>query len=385
MSATEEKARKPLRVFCSYAHEDHDFCRQLVRSLSGLRQLGYVEVWSDDDIGAGREWDPEIRQQLEEADVIVFLVSYACCDSDYIIGVEYKRAMERRREGGAEIIPFVVTDVDYAGTPFARLNGRVKFKGNPLAVDLWDSPHTPFKEVAKEIRRLYEAQAAERPAGPALPVGFWAPERREHVVGRQGLIDELGAALRGLDRGSVALVGGGGVGKTTIALEYAWQHAQEYGLVAWLHAEDETTLTADYVEMAARVGVAATDRDEAKAFFRQWLATHAGWLIVFDNAVSADAVRECLPERIRGHVVITSRERGWWQLAAELPVDRLPQDDAVTLLRDLTGDPDNAAAAEIADLLRGIPLALNDAAQAVKEGTSLRAYLEENRRRLTAG
>src|SRR5690349_18716965 len=116
MSATEERARTPLRIFCSYAHEDYSFCEQLRTALSGLRNLGLVESWSDRDIRAGREWDPEIRQQLDDADVIVFLVSYECCDSEYIMNFEYPRAVERQKTQGAEIIPLVITDVDYPGT-----------------------------------------------------------------------------------------------------------------------------------------------------------------------------------------------------------------------------------------------------------------------------
>jgi hypothetical protein len=384
MTVTEERARTPLRIFCSYAHEDYEFCQHLRKALSGLRTLGLVEDWSDGDLGPGREWDPKIRQQLDDADVIVFLVSYECCDSEYIMTYEYPRARERQKTQGAEIIPLVVTDVDYRGTPFAGLTPRVLVKGEPLAVALWPSPRTAFKEVAREIRELAEARApADRPAVPSLPVGFWAPERREHVIGRQPLIDHLANTLQAHDRSSVALVGGGGVGKTTIALEYAWQHAQDYRLVTWLRAEDSTTLTADCVEMAKRVGVAATDRDEAKAAFRQWLATNSGWLIVFDNAVDHAAVRECLPDTIRGHVIVTSRERGWWEVAAEVPVDRLTPASAVTLLREVSGDDDAVAAAELADLLEGIPLALNDAGQAVREGgTSLRAYLDAIRPRL---
>jgi hypothetical protein len=366
----------------------------LYKSLAGLRRLGLVEVWRDEDIKAGSNWDSLIRDELERADVIVFLVSYDCCDSDYLMEVEFERAMARRAEG-VEIIPLVVTYVDYRGTPFGQLEGRVKLEQEILPVEQWQPQKVAYGLVAQEIRKIAEARAAGTPTDregtrtvpPSVPRGFWAPERRDLVVGRTHSIGSLASVLRrDPEQRVVALVGNGGVGKTTIALEYAWQYAGDYDLVAWLRAEDRATLAWDCGRMATHIGIAATDLNDAKASFRQWLAINDRWLIVFDNAVDLAAVRECLPPDISGHVVITSRNRGWAELAVEQDVGRLSADYAADMLRQLTGDTDAAAAAELADLLECLPLALHDAAAAVKEQrTSLRSYIAEHQSRLARG
>jgi hypothetical protein len=387
MDAGKQSTQTVLRVFCSYAHEDHAFSRQLRTALAGLERLGVVESWSDADIGAGREWDKSVREELERADVIVFLVSYECCASDYVMEVEYPRAIERARAEGAEIIPLVVTEVDYKGTPFAKLDPRVKFKQTIRPIERWRPRRAAFAELSREIRQLAESRpvSSARAAPPSLPYGFWSPERRDVVVGRRGAIDAVSSALRDHGDAIVALVGNGGVGKTTIALEYTWQHAADYDLVAWLRAENPVTLAGDYVQMAKRLGIASTDQEGAKAGFRRWLEENDRWLIVFDNAADHTMMREYLPDAVGGHVVITSREHGWSDLATEIDVDRLPRDDAADLLRELTGDRDAVAAAELADLLEGRPLALQDAAAAVNETRiSLRAYVDTNRPRLSA-
>jgi hypothetical protein len=66
---------KPLDVFFSYAHEDGSDRDTLNTHLSFLKRQGLIRQWSDRDITGGTEWDPEIRRQLEEAHIILLLVS----------------------------------------------------------------------------------------------------------------------------------------------------------------------------------------------------------------------------------------------------------------------------------------------------------------------
>lgn len=48
----------------------------------------------------------------------------------------------------------------------------------------------------------------------------------------------------------------GGVGKTQLALEYAYRYASMYDGVWWLHAETPVTLASDYAALAPHLGVA---------------------------------------------------------------------------------------------------------------------------------
>ncbi|TFD37761.1 toll/interleukin-1 receptor domain-containing protein [Cryobacterium sp. TMT1-19] len=380
--------RAPLRVFCSYAHKDYKFSSELHIALSGLRRLGLIETWDDENIKAGDDWDSMIRAELERADVIIFLVSYECCESDYVMDVEFQRAEERLTQG-LTIIPLVVTEVDYPGTPFKRIEGLLKVDKCLRPIDTWKRRREAYSRVAQEIRRIAETEpvatttkyleSAGRPTSPPHVIG--APERREVVVGRMHAIGSLASKLVS-DR-SVALVGSGGVGKTTVALEYTWQYASRYNFVAWLRAENSMTLGSDCARMAMHLGLAPSDDADGHAGLRQWLETNEGWLLVFDNATDVDDVRGCLPAKLSGSVIITSRKHGWTEVATEMDVDRLSPDHAAELLMKLTGDDDAAAAADLADLLEGRPLALQDTAAAVKhQGDSLRAFLREYRSRL---
>ena len=90
-----------VKVFCCYAHEDEAFLNKLQAHLSPLRREGLLELWSDRDISAGAEWQHEIEERLDEADIILILVSPDFMNSDYCYGIEMKRALERHLIGEA--------------------------------------------------------------------------------------------------------------------------------------------------------------------------------------------------------------------------------------------------------------------------------------------
>ena len=114
---------KPLDVFYSYAHEDGSYRDMLNTHLSLLRRQGLIRQWSDRDITGGMEWDPEILRKLEEAHIILLLISADFLASDFIWNEEMKRAMERHAAGQARVIPIILRECDW---PSARRSASCK-------------------------------------------------------------------------------------------------------------------------------------------------------------------------------------------------------------------------------------------------------------------
>ena len=110
---------KPVTLFISYAHEDQEYLAMLIKQLSDLKRIGIIQSWHDRMINAGDRWQDEIDQALEEARVIVFLISPDFIASEYINGVEVKRAKERHAQGLARIIPVIVKDVFWEKNPLS--------------------------------------------------------------------------------------------------------------------------------------------------------------------------------------------------------------------------------------------------------------------------
>ena len=215
-----------------------------------------------------------------------------------------------------------------------------------------------------------------RPEAAGLPVRL-AP-RPVLLAGREGLLAELDARLAGRPGPRVvALCGLGGAGKTSVAVEYAHRHLAEVGLCWQFPAEDPAVLAAEFGVLAAQLGAReVTDPRNPVASVHGVLArAQTGWLVVFDNAPDREAVAPFVPPAGPGRVLITTQNQQWPPgQALDVPV--LDPEVAADFLVTRTGDPDRAAARELAAELGGLPLALEQAAAYMQAtGTILAWYL----------
>ena len=64
-----------VRLFYSYCHKDASYRESMERFLAHLRRQGYLREWHDAEILPGRNIRPEIREKMDQADIIVFLFS----------------------------------------------------------------------------------------------------------------------------------------------------------------------------------------------------------------------------------------------------------------------------------------------------------------------
>jgi tetratricopeptide (TPR) repeat protein len=381
MHTSTPAASQPVQVFFSYSHRDEALRDELAKHLDILRRQGVISTWHDRCITAGREWAGEIDRELETADVILLLISVDFLSSDYINDVELTRAMARHEAQSALVIPVILRPCRWQRGAFAKLQA-LPTNGEPVTSGKWASQDDAFLVVAQGIERAAEehserqrAERAARPDGAAVPIWRVPYRRNISFIGREGLLEELQQALT--SSAAVALTGMGGIGKTQLALEYAYRHRDEYRSVWWVRAEDEATLAADYAGLAAALGMAEREAKEQAvlvAAVRLWLEQNAGWLLVFDNAGSRAAVRDYVPLG-RGAVIITSREPVWSGVATPFGLEVLASEEAVAFLCKRTGDTDAAAATALSETLGRLPLALEQAAAYIEDtGGSLQHY-----------
>ena len=165
-------------------------------------------------------------------------------------------------------------------------------------------------------------------------------------------------------RRRVALTGTAGVGKTQLALEYAYRHAHEFDLVWWLRAEEPTTLQEDYAALAEPLELPEAQESELAVVayaVRRELSRREHWLLVFDNATGAEGGSAPAAGRQRpdsDHLAHT--RAGPSLLSVDLPT--LTRAASVTLLLARTGQDDREAADALAAELGDLPLALEQAA-----------------------
>ena len=222
---------------------------------------------------------------------------------------------------------------------------------------------------------------AERTADGQVIRYYNLPRRNPAFTGRADLLAALRAALTSGRPAALtqALHGLGGIGKTQLALEYAYRHLPDYDLVWWLRAEDSITLASDLAALATPLFLPERrepDQSVVVAAVLRWLEGHGRWLLVYDNAPDPATVKPYLPRAGAGHVVLTSRYTAWRGHADPLTVPVLPDPEAVAFLLARTGQTDADAALALARELGCLPLALEQAAAYIEErGQTLPGYL----------
>ncbi len=156
------------RVFISYSHKDEDLRDQLEVQLSMLKRQGLIEVWHDRRLLAGDHLDWTISKELDEADVILLLVSPDFLASDYCYKIEKGRALERHREGTARLVSVILRPCDWHHTDLAQYL-VTPTDGTP--VTRWADRDEAFLDVTKSIRRTIEE----------LGVGAEAKEKHDFI------------------------------------------------------------------------------------------------------------------------------------------------------------------------------------------------------------
>ncbi|MHC0066526.1 GUN4 domain-containing protein [Nostoc sp. UIC 10890] len=144
-----------LKLFFSYSHKDELLRDELAHHLSTLRREGVISTWHDRRILPGQEWDRQINDNLNTADIILLLVSSYFIDSDYCWDVEVKNAIERHHTGKACVIPVILRSVDWNGAPFGKLQALPK-NAEPVESRNWHNQHEAFTDVARGIRAVAE-------------------------------------------------------------------------------------------------------------------------------------------------------------------------------------------------------------------------------------
>jgi tetratricopeptide (TPR) repeat protein len=281
----------------------------------------------------------------------------------------------------------------------------------PLAVyvaDLLPLPGLPLSSSAF-IAGLTGDAAAERllvlvgrPGGGGVQGGmrypaddaavFNVPARNARFTGRDQDLRDLRARLRAGGQATgpqgalpVALQGMGGVGKSQVAVEYAYRYGSAYDVVWWITADPVTFIDSALVDLGVRLGITMqpTAMESARAVL-QALGRgepYSRWLLIFDNAEDIDAVLAFVP-RGRGHVLVTSRNPSWGDRAEPVNVEVFRRRESVAHLMSRVPAMTLDEANRVSDMLGDLPIAVAAAgAWLADTGAPVAEYLRQIERR----
>ena len=365
-----------MRAFISHAGRDLAWAEWISWQ---LEQAGYeveLDAW---DWGAGDNFVLKMSSALDSADVVVALYSTAYFEPDRFTADEWSAVLARRER----LVPVRIEEVRPAAVlaPLVHrdLFGLGEAAARRVLLSAVGGPARPTRAPA------FPPDAGGGPRLPGtLPPVWHVPGRSVVFTGRDGLLLELRRRLGAGDKVVVQAVQGmGGVGKTTLAIEYAHRFASTYDIVWWIEAEQPELIGGQLAQLGAAAGWldSGAAGEVAVATVRHRLAHARNWLLIFDNAEAPAALRGWLPQGA-GHVVITSRNPAWTGVAARLGVDVFTRSEAVALLSTVAPALSAPEADGLAEALGDLPLAVAQAAGVLAEtGISAADYRHEFDRR----
>ena len=225
-------------------------------------------------------------------------------------------------------------------------------------------------------------------SSPVQPIWSVPYRRNPFFTGREEILVHLYTVLRSSRTAALtqpqAISGLGGIGKTQIALEYAYRYYDYYQAIFWVNASTREVLNADFASLATVLDLPEKheqDQDTVIRAVKRWLANHTQWLLILDNVDTPEMIVDFLPAHIKGDVLITTRQQALGTVAQSIEVEKMGQDESMMFLLhrinalaldaslDRAIDENKAQAIKIIAELDGLPLALDQAG----------AYIEETR------
>jgi internalin A len=101
------------KIFISYSRKDVEFKDELKKHLNILHQFDIADNWSCEEITIGK-WEEQIQKELEESDLIIYMLSANFFSSKYILDKEVKRGMDLINDNKKKNILCVVVS-DFIG------------------------------------------------------------------------------------------------------------------------------------------------------------------------------------------------------------------------------------------------------------------------------
>jgi hypothetical protein len=342
--------------FISYTQTDHDWAKWIGEELKALGHTPHIHEW---EIEGGENIYGWMETRIDAAHHMLCVVSEEYLKAPY--------STLERRAGlwvAAKDQPGFVLLVQVKPCLLPRLSrniSRCNLVGKPRKV-----ASKEFREFITGRKPPAAANDPFRDVYAATNIPIRVPE---HFMGRDDPLATIEKGLGSYQRrvAITALHGLRGVGKTVLAAAYAELHRGDYRATWWIRAQTEQTIRADLVELGKRLDWVAPDDEEeesALAAVTERLR-HEGdrILLIYDNAIHADALRPYLPKGGTARVLITSNSHAWRGVAEPVEIRLWPKETGADYLVARTGrERERDAAEDLSEALGGLPLAHEQAA-----------------------
>jgi hypothetical protein len=155
LGETEFKETDRAKVFISYARPDADWAEQLRSYLRDLSKEELLEVFDDSQIDPSQKWWAQVEKALEEARVVVLLVSQAFFESAF---VQIPYIINRANLEEIKVLPVIISPSNYQESPLVQIEPV-----NPFTQPLVEmAPREQTEVLYRVVREVREAISSVR-------------------------------------------------------------------------------------------------------------------------------------------------------------------------------------------------------------------------------
>lgn len=153
-------------IFISYAFEDLPYLQKLETHLAALKRQGIVQTWHAERVVPGEDWNAALKRYLENARVILLLVSAGYVHSDMAYA-QMESAIRRSRQGKACVIPILVRPCFRQGL---AMEGLFRLPVDGKSISEWQNEDTAWTNVTHGIHRaIVELKRGETASPMSIP------------------------------------------------------------------------------------------------------------------------------------------------------------------------------------------------------------------------
>ena len=298
-----------LKVFLCHASENKPTVQELYDQLT----VSGFDPWLDSKfLLPGMNWDLEIKKAMRSSDAVIVCLSKISVEKEGYVQKEIKYALEIQQEKLDDAIFLLPIQIEKCDIPFSLEDVQ------------WGKYYEPegYEKIVKAltIRATKLGRTIEKITEPtyALPIGSHIPFPRNVLfTGREKELDGLADSLLGKKPSatliSQAIIGMGGIGKTQLAVEFAYRYGYRFKSAHWLDLRDPSGLDGEIAKNGSMMNLrpwSEKQPEQVQQTLQAWQADGPR-LLILDNFEDVSKSNEVFKyfQHPSLRVLVTSRRK----------------------------------------------------------------------------
>lgn len=143
-----------IRVFCGYSHKDESHRQELEKWLVQLKREHLIEEWHYRKILGGDKWEEEIDKNLENADIVFFLIS-----QDFIASEPCQKELGYAMNSDKKVIPIILRPCSWQDSEISQFQALPK-DGKPITDwkskdEAWLDVYSGLKDIIEKVKNTF--------------------------------------------------------------------------------------------------------------------------------------------------------------------------------------------------------------------------------------